>query len=220
MVQALSHRVNRHWSHFEVKYSTEIDIHSGFTSILTNNIREIHTGPVIAQPSLPYGDSPRTGHLWKDVSVKELLIRSLVHLTWVHRVPHALDVAADNGLTGNFRLAKPHYITWRGSGAMPSFPIHYKYMGGWFDLKSITHGAKWPIVLCLPIDVGRKFSWLKLARNCRFICGIQQTKSSKLYMFTCKRQAWDLSRQSTSISSIIYQHFPSRNLCDLTWSWC
>ena len=37
-------------------------------------------------------------------------------------------------------------------------------------------------------------------------------------MFTCKRQAWDLSRQSTSISPIIYQHFQSRNLSDCSGS--
>ena len=54
----------------------------------------------------------------------------------------------------------PIEITWRGSFAMPSFTIHCKCMGGWFVLKSIAHGSKCPIELCLPIDAGRKFSWL------------------------------------------------------------
>ena len=102
---------------------------------------------------------------------------------------------------------------------MPSIPIHCKCMGGWFVLKSIAHGSKCPIV-CLSMWVGNLVGWWKLARNSRFSCRMQQTKSLKLYMFTCKHQAWDLSRQSTSISLIIYQHFPSRNLCDLTWSCC
>ena len=43
---------------------------------------------------------------------------------------------------------------------MPSFIIHCKCMGGWFVLKSIAHGSKCPIELCLPIDAGGKFSWL------------------------------------------------------------
>ena len=46
----------------------------------------------------------------------------------------------------------------------------------------------------------------KLARNSRIICEMQQTKSFKFYMFTCKHQAWDLSWQSTSNSPITYQH--------------
>ena len=54
----------------------------------------------------------------------------------------------------------PIEITWRGSVAMPSIPIHCKCMGGWFVLKSIAHGSKCPIELCLCTDVGRKFSWL------------------------------------------------------------
>ena len=54
----------------------------------------------------------------------------------------------------------PIEITWRGSVAMPSFPIHCKCMGEWFVLKSIAHGSKCSIQLCLPIDVGRKFRWL------------------------------------------------------------
>ena len=66
--------------------------------------------------------------------------------------------------------------------------------------------------------VGNLVDWWKLARNPPLICGMQQTKSFKLYMFTCKRQAWDLSRQSTSISPIIYQHFQSRNLRDCSGS--
>ena len=57
-------------------------------------------------------------------------------------------------------LQGPIEITWRGSFAMPSFTIHCKCMGGWFVLKSIAHGSKCPIELCLPIDAGRKFSWL------------------------------------------------------------
>ena len=50
---------------------------------------------------------------------------------------------------------------------------------------------------------GNLVDWWKLARNSRLICGMQQTESFKFYMFTRKRQAWDLSRQSTSISPII-----------------
>ena len=77
-----------------------------------------------------------------------------------HRVLHTLDVAVDNGLPGTSGWQGPIEITCNGSVAMPSFPIHYKCMGGWFVLKSIAHGSKCPIELCLPIDVGRKFSWL------------------------------------------------------------
>ena len=54
----------------------------------------------------------------------------------------------------------PIEITWRGSVAMPSIPVHCKCMGGWFVLKLIAHGSKCPIELYLPIDVGWKFSWL------------------------------------------------------------
>ena len=54
----------------------------------------------------------------------------------------------------------PIEITWRGSVAMSSIPIHCKCMGGWFILKSIAHETKCPIELCLPIDVGWQFSWL------------------------------------------------------------
>ena len=54
----------------------------------------------------------------------------------------------------------PVEITWRGSVAMPSFPIHCKCMGRWFVLKSIAHGSKCSIELCLPTDGGRKFRWL------------------------------------------------------------
>ena len=112
-----------------------------------------------------------------------------------------------------------------GSGVpgvnLPSIPIHCKCMGWWIVLKSVARGSKCPIQLCLPIDVGRKFSWLM--KTCsEFPLHLRDAANElfKLYMFTCKRQAWDFSRQSTSISSIIYQHFPSRNLCDLTWSCC
>ena len=138
-----------------------------------------------------------------------------------HRVLHTLDVAVDNGLPGTSGWRGPIEITCDGSVAMPSFPIHYKCMGGWFVLKSIAHGSKCPIELCLPIDVGRKFSWL-LKTCSEFSLHLRDAakKSFKLYMFTCKRQAWGLSRQSTSISLIIYQHFPSRNLCDFTGSCC
>ena len=51
-------------------------------------------------------------------------------------------------------------ITWRGLVAMPSTPIQCKCLDGWFVLKSITHGSKCLIELCLPIDVVWKFSWL------------------------------------------------------------
>ena len=54
----------------------------------------------------------------------------------------------------------PIEITWRGSVAIPSIPIHCKCMGGWFVLKSIEHGSKCPVEVCLPIDVSWKFSWL------------------------------------------------------------
>ena len=54
----------------------------------------------------------------------------------------------------------PVEITRRGSAAMPSFPIHCKCMGRWFVLKSIAHGSKCPMELCLPTDGGRKFRWL------------------------------------------------------------
>ena len=33
-------------------------------------------------------------------------------------------------------------------------------MGGWFVLRSTAHESKCAIEICLPIDVGRKFSWL------------------------------------------------------------
>ena len=54
----------------------------------------------------------------------------------------------------------PIEITWRDSVDMQSIPIHCKCIGGWLVLKSIAHGSKCPIQLCLPIDVGRKFCWL------------------------------------------------------------
>ena len=76
----------------------------------------------------------------------------------VHRILHTLDVAADNCLTGTSGWRGSIEITWRGSIDMPSFPIHCKCMGGWFVLKSIAHGSKCPIELCLNIDVNRKFS--------------------------------------------------------------
>ena len=59
----------------------------------------------------------------------------------------------------------PIEITWRGSVAMSSFPIHCKCMGGWFVLKSIAHGSKCPIELYLPTDVGRRFSWLTCSES-------------------------------------------------------
>ena len=81
-------------------------------------------------------------------------------------------------------------------------------MGGRFVLKSIAHGSKCPIELYLPINVGRKFS------------GLMKTCSVyPLHLRDAAKEATqivhvqDLSRQSTSISPIIYQHFPSRNLC-------
>ena len=112
-------------------------------------------------------------------------------------------------------------ITWRGSVAMPSIPIHCKCMGGWFVLKSIAHGSKCAIELCLPIDVVWQFSWL-METCSEFTLHLPDAanQSLKLHMFTCKHQAWDLWRQSTSISLIIYQYFPSRNLCDLTSRCC
>ena len=74
--------------------------------------------------------------------------------------------------------------------------------------------------VCLSMLVGNLVNWWKIAWNSRFICGMQQTKSSKLYIFTCIRQAWGFSGQSTSNSSMIYQCFPSRNLCDLALLIC
>ena len=53
----------------------------------------------------------------------------------------------------------PIEITWSDSVDMPNIPIHCKYMGEWFVLKSIAHGSKCPIEFWLPIDVGQKFSW-------------------------------------------------------------
>ena len=63
--------------------------------------------------------------------------------TRVHRVLHTLDVAADNGITADFRLARPIEITWRGSVAMPSIPIHCKCMGEWFVLNYSIHVPGW-----------------------------------------------------------------------------
>ena len=51
-----------------------------------------------------------------------------------------------------------------------------------------------------------------MARNSHNICWIKQTKSLKLYLFTCKRQAWDLSGQSTSNS-------PTFSIIKSFWSW-
>ena len=90
--------------------------------------------------------------------------QTLVGLSPLHchsyRVLHMLDVPTDNCLTGHFRLVGPIEITWRDSVDMPSIPIHCKCMGGWFVLKSIAHGSKCPIELCLHIDVSQKFNWL------------------------------------------------------------
>ena len=74
--------------------------------------------------------------------------------------------------------------------------------------------------VCLSMLVANLVSWWKLPRNTRFICEMQQTKSFKLYLFRWKRQAWNFSGQSTWNSPIIYQHFPSWNICDLAWSCC
>ena len=124
----------------------------------------------------------------------------------------------------------PIEITWRDSVDIPSIPIDCKCMGGWFVLKSIAHGSKCPIELCLPsMLVGNLVNWWKLASNSRFICRMQQTKSFKLYLFTGKHWAWDLSGQSTSNSPIIYQHSRHEifviflevtvNLFITTWFW-
>ena len=69
----------------------------------------------------------------------------------------SLQTMASPGTSGR---RGPIEITWRGSAAMPSFPIHCKCMGGWLVLISIAHGSKCPIELSLRIDVSRKFRWL------------------------------------------------------------
>ena len=133
-----------------------------------------------------------------------------------YRVLHTLDVAADNGLTGNFRSARPHWNKMARLSCNAKFPNPLQMYGWviWFEInctwKQMSHG-----VMSMSMLAENFVDWWKLARNSRFICGMQQTKSFKLYMFTRKRQAWDLSWQATLISSIIYQHFQLRNL---TWS--
>ena len=54
----------------------------------------------------------------------------------------------------------PIEITWRDSFDMPSIPIPCKFRGVWFVLKSIAHGSKCPIELCLHIHIGQKFTYL------------------------------------------------------------
>ena len=95
-------------------------------------------------------------------------------------------------------------------------------MGGWFVLKSIAHGSKCPIELCLPIDAGQKFSRLMITCS-EFPLHLRDAANEVIQIvpvFTCKRQACHLSRQSTSNMPIFYQRFPSRNFCDLTLSCC
>ena len=95
----------------------------------------------------------------------------------------SLQTIASPGTSG---WRGPIEITWRSSVAMPSIPIHCKCMGGWFVLKSIAHGSKCPIELCLPIDVGRKFSWLmKTCSQSPLICGMQQTKAFNAMHYSC-----------------------------------
>ena len=158
--------------------------------------------------------------LFKDISKYLPLAMCHTHKRFLHlnRFLHTLAGAADNGLTRTSGWRGPIKITWCDSVDMLSIPIHCKWMGGWFVLKSIAHRSRYPIELCLPIDVGRKL--MITCTNYSFICGMQQTKSLKLFMFTCKRQAWDLSRQSTPNSPIIYQHFLSWNLWNFAWDCC
>ena len=119
---------------------------------------------------------------------------------WVsrYRVLQTLAGAADGGLTGNFRWGP----NWNNM-AQPSW--HAKcpnslQIYGWvicFEInctwKQMSHSY-----VCLSKLVGNLVNWWKLAQNSCFICGMQQTKTFKLYMFTYKRQTWDLSGQLTS----------------------
>ena len=104
-------------------------------------------------------------------------------------------------------MASPGTSGWRGPmpNNMARLNWHAKYPNplqiyGWMICFQIN--CAWN---CLSMLVKNLVNWWKLARNSRFICGMQQMKPFKLYMFTCKLQAWDLSGQSTSNSTIIYQ---------------
>ena len=116
-----------------------------------------------------------------------------------HRVLHTLDVTADNSLTGDFRLARPH---WNNMARLIcNAKFHCKCMGGWFVLKSIAHGSKCPIELCLPIDAGRKFSWLM--KTCSEFPLHLRDAANEVIQIAHVHMACDLSRPSTSISPII-----------------
>ena len=80
--------------------------------------------------------------------------------THVYRVLHTPVGAADDGLTGDFRLARPHWNTMARLSWHAKYPNPLQLHGWWFVLKSIAHGSKCPMELCLPIDVGRKYSLL------------------------------------------------------------
>ena len=77
-----------------------------------------------------------------------------------NRVLHMLDVVADNGITAAFRLARPHWNNMAWLSYYAKYPNPLQMYGWMIVLKSIAHGSKCPIELCLPIDVGWKFSWL------------------------------------------------------------
>ena len=77
-----------------------------------------------------------------------------------YRVLHTLDVTADNSLTGDFRLARPHWNNMARLICNAKFHNALQMYGWVICFKSIAHGSKCPIELSLPIDAGRKFSWL------------------------------------------------------------
>ena len=119
---------------------------------------------------------------------------------------------------------------------MPSIPIHCKCMGGWFVLKSIAHGSKCPFekVVCsavfLPYFNPQMSHWVMFTYRCwseilsidENLLGIPASfagcnKPSRSNCTCLHVNVRCETCQDSQHSLIIYQHFPSRNICDLAW---
>ena len=97
---------------------------------------------------------------------------------WWHRVLHTLAGAADNGLTRDFRLARPHWnnmarLSWHAKHPNPlqmyGYVICFEINCTW---KQMSHNY-----VSLSMLVRNLVNWWKPARNSCFICGMQHKKS-------------------------------------------
>ena len=143
---------NMHHSHPHPK-DTHLYLYISFPGLIL-------TPPLLASPSHPtlthhnsYLKTRLNTYHWQCVTPINAFCTYSSHLNIFLHTPAG---AADNGLTRISCWRGSIEITWCDSVEMPSIPIHCKRMGGWFVLKSIAHRSRYPIELCLPIDVGRK----------------------------------------------------------------